>query len=47
MNNTLLVSALAGGLFFGPMATGHRQEVIGAEDVLRRGRRSMHALVAH
>ena len=31
------------------MATGHRQEVIGAEDVLRawRGRRGMPALVAH
>jgi hypothetical protein len=30
------------------MATGHRQEVIGAEDVLRawRGRRAMPALVA-
>ena len=31
------------------MATGHRQEVIGAEDVLRasHGRRGMPALVAH
>jgi hypothetical protein len=47
MNKTLLVSALAGGLFFVTMATGPRQEVIGAEDALRRGRRSMHALVAH